>query len=586
MYGPRNACLLGAGDTDDPSRGAAIYNLERNSGAGQPPLDLPKERADEWYRHLVQGVTGYAIFMLDLNGYITSWNAGAARLSQYAASDVIGNHISLFYAPEDRAAGKPAAVLQIAAQTGRFVAEDWRIRRDGSRFWAHILIESMTDDHGKPTGFAVITRDMTRQKEDADRISSLISHDDLTGLMNRRALHEQLGRQLAGRRAGQSGSLLLIDLDRFGSINDRFGHAAGDDVLIEVAARMRAVLRAGDIAGRIGGDSFGIILDNAAPRAATLVAERLIGTIERPVVIRGGTSLTVSACIGLTSLSRRTAKPDAILAQAGLALQEAKAHGRATVRAFTPALRDRLQPERTVADDLRDAVETASGLQLHYQPVCNIVTGGITVREALMRWTHHSRGAVPPSVFIPAAEATGLIVTLGIWALRTACRAAAGWPDQARVAVNVSALQLGPGFADHVHTALREAGLPPARLELEITESSLLDDGSAGRLEGLHRLHEQGVQITLDDFGVGFSSLAHIRAFPFDRIKIDGSFVRDAVRRPDCAVIVGTVADLGRRLGITVVAEGVETQAQLDLVQREGCHEVQGFLIGRPGPMP
>jgi EAL domain-containing protein (putative c-di-GMP-specific phosphodiesterase class I) len=176
-----------------------------------------------------------------------------------------------------------------------------------------------------------------------------------------------------------------------------------------------------------------------------------------------------------------------------------------------------------------------------------------------------------------------LIVTLGIWALRTACRAAAGWPDQARVAVNVSALQLGAGFADHVHAALREAGLPPSRLELEITESSLLDDGSAGRLEGLHRLHQQGVKITLDDFGVGFSSLAHIRAFPFDRIKIDGSFVRDAVSRPDCAVIVGTVADLGRRLGIVVVAEGVETQEQLELVQREGCHEVQGFLIGRPG---
>jgi diguanylate cyclase (GGDEF)-like protein len=443
----------------------------------------------------------------------------------------------------------------------------------------------MCDDHGKHIGFAVITRDMTRQKEDADRISSLIAHDELTGLMNRRAFHERLGRHLAERRAGRSGSLVLIDLDGFGAINDRYGHGAGDDVLTEVATRMRAVLRAGDVAGRVGGDSFGIILDNAAPRAAMLVAERLIGTIERPILIREGIKLTVSACIGLTSLSRRTAKPDAILAQAGLALSEAKAHGRATVRQFSPSLRDRLLPERTLAEDLRVAVETASGLQLYYQPIRNIASGTITAREALMRWTHHSRGAVPPSVFIPAAEATGLIVTLGIWALRTACRAAASWPDQARVAVNVSALQLGAGFADHVHAALAEAGLPPARLELEITESSLLDDGSAGRLEGLHRLHEQGVKITLDDFGVGFSSLAHIRAFPFDRIKIDGSFVRDAVRRPDCAVIVGTVADLGRRLGITVVAEGVETQAQLDLVQREGCHEVQGFLIGRPGPM-
>jgi diguanylate cyclase (GGDEF)-like protein/PAS domain S-box-containing protein len=555
--------------------------MERADGPGHSAVS--RDKHEERFRHLVQGVTGCAIFMLDLNGHITSWNAGAGRLSQYAASEVIGRHIAVFYTPEDRAAGKPADILQLAAQTGRFVAEDWRMRRDGSRFWAHILIEAMADDQGKPIGFAVITRDMTWHKEDAERISSLISQDDLTGLMNRRAFYAQLGRQLAERRAGQSASLLLIDLDGFAAINDRHGHAAGDEVLTEVATRLRAVLRAGDVAGRVGGDSFGILLDNAAPRAATLVAERLIGTIERPITIADGNRLTVSACIGLTSLSRRNGKPDAVLAQAGLALHEAKAHGRAVVRAFSPALRDRLQPERRLADDLRDAVETASGLQLHYQPIQNIANGAVTAREALMRWTHHSRGAVPPSVFIPAAEATGLIVTLGIWALRTACRAASGWPDQARVAVNVSALQLGAGFADHVHAALREAGLPPSRLELEITESSLLDDGSAGRLEGLHRLHQQGVKITLDDFGVGFSSLAHIRAFPFDRIKIDGSFVRDAVSRPDCAVIVGTVADLGRRLGIVVVAEGVETQEQLELVQREGCHEVQGFLIGRPG---
>ena len=268
--------------------------------------------------------------------------------------------------------------------------------------------------------------------------------------------------------------------------------------------------------------------------------------------------------------------------KADVALYDAKESGKCAVRVYSTEMSAKVKARRELEADFRDTVTTGNGFALYYQPIMNTETRLVTAREALLRWHHPRRGSVPPSVFMPLAAEMGLTSELGSWVLDRACHDARLWDDEARVTINVSPHELGGNtYANNVIETLYRSGLPASRLEVEITETTLLDDGS-DKLDELRRLHALGVKVALDDFGVGFSSLAHVRAFPFDRIKIEGSFVRDAIVRPECAVIVGIVAELGRRLGIAVVAEGVETADHLDLAIREGCHEVQGYLIGYP----
>jgi diguanylate cyclase (GGDEF)-like protein/PAS domain S-box-containing protein len=531
----------------------------------------------------VAEATNCAIYSLDLDGLITGWNQGAVRIYGYQSAEVIGRYVGILYNEDERASGVPEQRLRALRQTGFMELETTRMRADGTRFAAHIILETVKGPSGAPENFLVVLRELMSGTTDAARLAAVLTHDPLTGLLNRQGFRDRLGETLADRRLRWRSCILFVNLDDFKTVNGSFGSAAGDEVLQQMAQRLRALMREGDILARLGGDMFAVILHNAGKRSALSVAARMVSAAKIPFNVSAGKRVTLSACIGISGTGRGGASVDVITEQANLALFQAKTAGPGTIEIFRPDLRDSAIATRALEEDLRQAVETGAGLAQHYQPIFDLATGRVACREALIRWTHAERGPVSPTVFIPVVERLGLIRTIGYWVLVVACRAAAGWADRARVAINVSPLQLVPGFADQVAEVMAEYGLAADRLEIEITESALLD-GAQMRLEELHRVKALGVSITLDDFGIGFSSLAHIRAFPFSRIKIDGSFVRDAIDRPECAVIVGIVAELGRRLGMTVVAEGVETQAQLDLVRAQGCHEVQGFFVGRPGP--
>lgn len=446
-----------------------------------------------------------------------------------------------------------------------------------------LQVSAVTGTDGVYLGPMLTWSVITKQVAAEARIHQLAHYDTLTGLANRNTFREHLNASL--KRPGARLGLLFIDLDGFKFVNDSNGHLIGDRLLCCVADRLRALCTGTEIlVGRLGGDEFAILMDGAGAEEASRLAEALIQEIVQPYQIEADRRLSIGASIGVAIAPDHGSTSETLLSRADMALYAAKAAGKKTFRVFMPDLERRLNERVRLEAKLRKALQAMEGLFLFYQPITDIATGRVTAREGLIRWHHEVRGWIPPSEFIPVAEESGLIDDLGIWVLHEACREAATWTDGARVAVNVSAKQLGKGLlATQVFEALLASGLEPGRLEIEVTESALLAN-ELDCLSDLRRVRNLGVRVALDDFGTGFSSLAHLRSFPFDKIKIDGSFVRDAVDRPDCAAIVGVLADLGRRLGVTTVAEGVETQAHFELVTAEGCTEIQGYLHGRPTP--
>ncbi|HEY0124423.1 MAG TPA: EAL domain-containing protein [Rhizobium sp.] len=407
--------------------------------------------------------------------------------------------------------------------------------------------------------------------------------DPLTGLANRYSFREQLEASLA--RPGSRIGLLFIDLDGFKLINDMRGHRVGDILLQQVADRIGETCNApGMTIGRLGGDEFAVLIPNDDPKQAEALAADLVQVLSTPFHLSSDTSVQIGASIGIALAPLHARDGETLLSRADIALYAAKTAGKGTFRTFLSEMEEKMQGRMQLEAQLRAALQDHVGLFVFYQSIVNIETGKVTAREALMRWCHEERDWISPGEFIPVAEQSGLIDQLGLFVLNKACHDAARWEDNARVAVNVSAGQLGKGtLAPAVLSALVNSGLSPDRLEIEITETALLNE-ETDSIADLRRLRDMGVRVALDDFGTGFSSLAHLRAFPFDKIKIDGSFVRDAVDRPDCAAVVRAIADLGKRLGVTTVAEGVETQAHLDRIREEGCSEVQGYFYSRPMP--
>ena len=434
-------------------------------------------------------------------------------------------------------------------------------------------------------GWVSTFEDVTERRRNEARIVHMARHDGLTDLPNRTALRE-IGIERLGeaRDAGTGLAVLCLDLDRFKPVNDSFGHAVGDGLLKAVAGRLRTHVRGDDVVARLGGDEFAVLYAVADADEAAALAERLIRVVSAPYRLDG-----VSAEIGM-SVGIALSGPDAggrdierLLKEADMALYEAKAAGRGTFRLFEPKMDETVRERIALERELREALQ-AGRFEVHYQPLVDLSDDRITGMEALVRWRHPERGLVSPAVFIPLAEETGLIVPLGEWVLRQACRDAASWPGGTSVAVNVSPLQLRHrGFAGTVVAALAASGLAAARLELEITESVLLDDTEAN-LETLHGLRGLGVRISMDDFGTGYSSISYLRRFPFDKIKIDRSFVRDCAASPDAGAIIRAIVGLGASLGITTLVEGVETEPQLAAIRAEGAREVQGFLFSPPRP--
>lgn len=435
-------------------------------------------------------------------------------------------------------------------------------------------------------GWVATHQDITAQKRAETQIAYMARHDGLTGLANRAVLLEKMEEALARlRRHGNRFTVFMLDLDLFKTVNDSLGHPVGDELLKVVAGRLSACIRETDTVARLGGDEFAILAtaDGDQREAAIATANRLLGAVAAPCDLDGH-HVNIGTSVGIALAPEHGTDVDQLVKNADLALYKAKSEGRDAYRIFEDAMGVEVRMRRAHQIDLRNALSNDE-FELYYQPIVDIQTRQTASIEALIRWHHPQRGMIPPADFIPLAEESGLINQIGEWVLRKACSDALHWPPHIKVSVNLSAVQfrkIGP--IDSFCQTLRESGLPPERLELEITESVLLQ-GSAENVETLHRLRLMGISIVLDDFGTGYSSLSYLRMFPFDKIKIDRSFVHELAKNADCAAIVSAVAGLGRSLRIDTVAEGVETEDQLLLVHAAGCTHAQGYLFGRPCPV-
>jgi diguanylate cyclase (GGDEF)-like protein len=432
-------------------------------------------------------------------------------------------------------------------------------------------------------GWLITWEDITERRLVEAKIAHMAHHDALTGLPNRVLLHERLGEAVARSNRGESGAVLFLDLDHFKAVNDTLGHPLGDALLCEVARRLQGQLRETDTVARLGGDEFAIVqarIEHAAD--ATALAERLIGVVSAPYELDGH-QVAIGTSIGIAIIPDDGNDPDQLLKNADMALYRAKADGRGRHRFFEAEMNIRMQARRLIELDLRQAL-AAEEFEVFYQPLVNLRTRSVSGFEALVRWHHPVKGLISPAEFIPVAEEIGLIVKLGEWVLRRACRDAVSWPGRPKVAVNLSAVQFDSRtLVADVAAALADSGLEPARLELEITETVMLEDTEAV-LVILHQLRDLGVGIAMDDFGTGYSSLGYLQRFPFDKVKIDRTFIRGLGDGGECNAIVAAVTRLCATLGMKTTAEGVETVEQLQQLIGLPCTEAQGYLFGRPAP--
>ncbi len=432
-------------------------------------------------------------------------------------------------------------------------------------------------------GWVATHEDITEQRQSELKIEYMAHHDSLTGLANRVLLNARLEEALGRFQGGEMVAVHHLDLDQFKAVNDTFGHPCGDKLLRIVAERLRALVDDNDTIARMGGDEFVIVQAAIAdPTEASSLAQRVIDTLSETYEIDGQQAV-IGVSIGISIGPGDGSSPDKLLRNADLALYRAKSDGRGTFRFFEPVMDLHMQTRRVMEQDLRNALP-AGEFELHYQPVVNLANKEISGFEALIRWHHPSKGLISPADFIPLAEEIGFIVPMGEWVIQQACATAAQWPDGLHVAVNISAIQFrNPGLMQVIVSALSASGLSPTRLEIEITESVLLHNREA-TLAVLHQLRALGIRIAMDDFGTGYSSLTYLQSFPFDKIKIDRSFVKNITEDSSSLNIVRAVAALANGMGMTATAEGVETAEQLHSIASEGCTEMQGFLFSRPLP--
>jgi diguanylate cyclase (GGDEF)-like protein len=432
-------------------------------------------------------------------------------------------------------------------------------------------------------GWVATCQDITARRRAEQQMVFMAHHDVLTGLPNRVMFRERIEQAIAQAGRSIAAAVLCVDLDHFKAVNDTLGHPVGDRLLCQAADRLSSCMRQVDAVARFGGDEFAVIqVGPERAEAVAILAQRIIDILSAPYEV-DGQHIIIGASIGIALIPEDGSDPDTLLKNADIALYRAKAEGRGVFRLFEPAMDARLQERRVLELDLHRAL-AAEEFELFYQPQLAVPSHRICGFEALMRWHHPTRGLLEPSDFIALTEETGIIVPLGRWALREACREAARWPDDVRVAVNLSAAQFGSRDLVHAVTdALNESGLAPHRLDLEITETVLLENTNEV-LGILHALRDLGATISMDDFGTGYSSLSYLRRFPFDRIKIDQSFIRDLSHSDDAGAIVRAVTRMGNSLGMATTAEGVETREQFLQLQAEGCSEVQGYLFSKPAP--
>jgi diguanylate cyclase (GGDEF)-like protein/PAS domain S-box-containing protein len=526
-----------------------------------------------------------AMLVTDSAQRILSVNTAFEFITGYTRSDVIGKTPTMLSAGHHGLAFH-RAIWDFVAERGYWEGEVWDRRKDGTIYPRQMRITAICEDGVQISHFVAVFTDISEEKAQADRFDYLAHHDPLTNLPNRLALDTHLAKLLETAVPGiDRKGLLIIDLDNFKTINDSLGHHAGDRLLAELARRMGAQMDGKQRLFRLGGDEFVVVIDRLVGEGEVIeLVHRLIRAIGEPCDINGHV-LHSTPSIGISLYPEDGLDAQALIRNADTAMYYAKANGRNNYKFFVEPMNEAANKRLHLESELWRAL-SENQLVLHYQPQIDLLSGKVVGVEALVRWRHPQRGLIPPAEFIPVAEECGLILPLGHWVLRTACRQVRAWLDagidMGEMAVNISAHQFRqPDFAQTVQAVLAETGVPGERLELEITESTVMH-GVDDAIQTLAKLKAMGVRLAIDDFGTGYSSLAYLRRFPIDRLKIDRSFLADVDTDSDAAALVTSIVLLGRSLGLQLVAEGVENFAQAEFLRTLECERVQGFHFYQP----
>jgi diguanylate cyclase (GGDEF)-like protein/PAS domain S-box-containing protein len=526
-----------------------------------------------------------AVVIVDKRFRTTAINPAFSSITGYREVDVLGK-MPPFYKSLKKDKDLFERMWKEINTHGRWEGEYWNKKKNGTEIAVRLSVSVITDDDGKELQFAAVLTDITKRKQDEERIYYQANYDALTDLPNRALFHDRLNQGLATMsRLGRKLGLMFIDLDGFKLVNDTLGHDIGDLLLQETATRLSNCIRSGDTVARLGGDEFTVVMPSLLdPKHAPLLAQRILDTLAKPYNLKGHESF-ISGSIGVTIFPDDATDANELIKNADSAMYRAKEQGKANYQFFTPDMNADVKERLILKNGLSKALENGE-FQLHYQPKLDIQTNTITGVEALMRWQNEELGLISPVKFIPVLEETGMVVEVGEWALWTACEQhkawlAAGMPP-IRIAVNLSARQLREvSFVPMMKRVLKESGVKPESLEIEITESMLMTD-SAKAIISLGELHEMGLHLAMDDFGTGYSSLSYLKKFPIDTIKIDRSFVADIETNEDDAEIIKTIINMGRTLNRKVVAEGVETSRQLSMLKKYRCDEIQGYFFCKP----
>ncbi len=547
------------------------------------------DSGDNLMMHAAMAAAPDGVVLVDRDGIILMANASMAAMSGYSIEQLRGQSVSIFLPPalrEKHGQHMHSYFLQPSKRTMGTGQHLWLSRPDGTTVPVDIALGYSQVYGGTAVAFV---RDVSEVRQMQSHMQYQATHDTLTGLFNRWQFNQRLEQGVAEvARHGRPMTLLLIDLDDFKTINDSYGHAAGDQALKEVARRLKGCLRAADTLARLGGDEFTVLLTHLAqPGDARLVAQKLLEVLQQPFELNGA-DVSLAGSVGMASLPDDATDAATLLRYADIAMYHAKESGRGRIVIYAAAMGEAVVEKNLLHERLKQAIGT-SALTLHYQPQIDMATGHMVAVEALLRWNDAQLGSVPPDRFIPVAEATGLILPLGTWVLEAACRQAAQWAQQGmalRIAVNLSALQLRQAsLVEVLQELLQRYAVGHGLLELEITESEAMADPMLAR-RLLVQLQALGVGVSLDDFGTGHSSLTYLKQLPISRIKLDRSFIQPILHNPQDATLVRAVIALAHTLGLEVVAEGVEEEAQVRLLETQGCDIFQGWFFSRAVPAP